>query len=239
MFILCLEIYFTTFKNNKDVKSLNNFGDTFLYTAYADDKTFFLKKMGSIKKLLDTISLFSSFSSLKTNLSKCKVPGIGLLEGVKLPVYGIKCINLTKDAIKILGILFSHNKNIELEQNFKKIIIGIEKVLRMGQRRNLTLQGKIIIFKTLALSKFVFLGHVLLIPNEITTTIKRIQEEFLWNPNNLISMHFINNTFEKNFINYSDLSFNTSILHQFPTFYAKILRSPKKYFLISLTFLDA
>ena len=215
------------------MKSLNIFGNTFLYTAYADDKTFFLKKIGSIKKLLDTISLFSSFSSLKTNLSKCKVPGIGILKGVKLPVYGIKCINLTKDAIKILGILFSHNKNIELEQNFKKVIIGIEKVLRMGQRRNLTLQD------LLALSKFVFLAHVLLIPNEITTTIKRIQEEFLWNPNNLISMHFINNTFEKNFINYSDLSFNTSILHQFPTFYAKILRSPKKYFLISLTFLDA
>ena len=61
--MLCLEIYFKTFKNNKDVKSLNIFGDTFLYKAYVDDKTFFLKKIGFNKKLLNTISLFSSFSS--------------------------------------------------------------------------------------------------------------------------------------------------------------------------------
>ena len=198
--MLCLEIYFKTFKNNKDVKSLNIFGDTFLYKAYADDKTFFLKKIGFNKKLLNTISLFSSFSSLKTNLSKCKVPGIGLLKWVKLAAYGIKCINLTdknKNAIKILGILFSYNKNIEVEQNFKKTIIGIEKVLRMGPRRNLTLEGKIIIFKTLTLSKFVFLAQVLSIPNEITTTVNRIQEEFLWNPNSFkIKLETICNDFQ-------------------------------------------
>ena len=68
---------------------------------------FFLqKKLGSIKELLNTISLFSVFSGLKPNLSKCKVTGIGLLIEVKVAVYGIKCINLTKDAIKILGIFF-------------------------------------------------------------------------------------------------------------------------------------
>ena len=51
----------------------------------------------------------------------------------------------------------------------------------MRRRKNLTLEGKIIVVKTLALSKFVFLAQALLIPNEITTTIQRIQSEFLWN----------------------------------------------------------
>ena len=41
---------------------------------------FFLKKLGSIKELLNTISLISLFSSLKLNLSKCEVAMIGLLE---------------------------------------------------------------------------------------------------------------------------------------------------------------
>ena len=40
----------------------------------------------------------------------------------------------------------------------------------MWRRRNLTLEGKIIIFKALALSKFVFLAQFLPIANEITTT---------------------------------------------------------------------
>ena len=54
-----------------------------------------------------------------------------LLKGVKVAVCGIKCIDLAKDVIKILGTFFSYNKNIEGENNFEKIIIGIGKVLRM------------------------------------------------------------------------------------------------------------
>ena len=52
----------------------------------------------------------------------------------------------------------------------------------MWRRRNLTLEGKIIIFKTLALSKFVFLAQVLPIPNEITTTTQRIKENSYGTP---------------------------------------------------------
>ena len=46
-------------------------------------------------------------SGLKPNLSKCKGAKIGLLKEVKNAVYGIKCIDLIKDAIKILGIFFN------------------------------------------------------------------------------------------------------------------------------------
>ena len=112
LFVLCLEILFTIVKNNKDIKSLRIIGKIFLYTAYADDTTFFLKDLGSIKELLNTISLFSSFSGLKPNLSKCKVAGIGLFKGEKVAVCGIKCIDLTKDVIKTC---FLKKKNIELQ----------------------------------------------------------------------------------------------------------------------------
>ena len=68
-------------------------------------------------------------------------------------------------------------------------MISIEKVVRMWQQRNLTLERKIIIFKTLALSKLVFLAHVLPIPNKITTTIQQIQREFLWKSSNIKIKH--------------------------------------------------
>ena len=265
LFILCLEKLFTIVKNNEDMKNLKIFRNTSLYTAYADDTTFFKKnKLGSIKELLNTIFIFSLLSGLKPNLSKCEIAQIGLLKRVKMAACGIKCTDLTKDAIKVLGLFFSYNENIELEQNFKKTIIGTEKVFRMCRRSNFTLEGKIIIFKTLALSKFVFLAQVLPIPNEINTTIQRIQREFIWNSSNakikheticnkfqdgglrnvdipskisnlqcswikklydqnshdwkLIPTDLINNEFGKNFIFHSNLSFKTSVLHQFPTF---------------------
>ena len=91
-FLLCLE--FTLVKNNKDIKSLNILGNTFLYTTYA----------GNTKELQNTISLFSSLSGLKPNLSKREVSRIGGLKGVgvKVTVCGIKGIYLSKDVIKIL-----------------------------------------------------------------------------------------------------------------------------------------
>ena len=48
-------------------------------------------------------------------------------------------------------------------------------LLRIWWRRNLTIEGKIIIFKTLALSKIMLLAQVLLMPNEVTTTTQRKQ----------------------------------------------------------------
>ena len=46
----------------------------------------------------------------------------------------------------------------------------------------------------------------------------------------LIPMHFTNNALGKNFIFHPNLSFETSVLHQFPTFHANILQSWKRNF---------
>ena len=44
IFILALEVLSFLVRNNKDIKGLNIFDHLFLYTAYADDTTFFLEK---------------------------------------------------------------------------------------------------------------------------------------------------------------------------------------------------
>ena len=77
LFILSLEILFMLIKQNKNIKVIKMFKNTFLYTAYADDSTFFLKYKHSIKELLNTINYYSSFTGLKPNLSKCEMAGIG------------------------------------------------------------------------------------------------------------------------------------------------------------------
>ena len=43
LFILVLEIVFLFIMQNQNINGLNIFKNTFLYTAYADDTTFFLK----------------------------------------------------------------------------------------------------------------------------------------------------------------------------------------------------
>ena len=58
LFILALEILFLLIKNDTSIKGIKIFDYVFLYTAYADDSTFFLKDLASVKKLLDIFSYY-------------------------------------------------------------------------------------------------------------------------------------------------------------------------------------
>ena len=68
IFILALEVLSFLVRNNKDIKGLILFNYLFLYTAYADDTTFFLENRESIEELAKSFPLLSYFSSLKPNI---------------------------------------------------------------------------------------------------------------------------------------------------------------------------
>ena len=180
LFILVLEVVFMLMNQNKNIKGLNLFEHTFLYTAYADDTTFFLKDMKSVTEVMIICDKFSFYSGLKPNRKKCEVAGIGVLKGVNLELCGMECVDLTKSCLKILGIHFSYNKILQNEKNFITHVKNIEKILRVWRMRNLTLQGKKTIFKTLAISKIVHLALVTTFPPDILNHLKKIQKDFLW-----------------------------------------------------------
>ena len=96
-------------------------------------------------------------------------------ERVSVELCGMKCIDLTKNSVKILGIHFSYNKKIEKEENFIKLIKKIENVLKIWRIRNVNVQGKITIFKTLAISKVIHLALVTNVPQVIIDQLNKIQ----------------------------------------------------------------
>ena len=132
LFILVSEIVFLSIKKNKKIKRLNIFNHTFLNTAYADDTTFFKKDKESFIEFMKIFAIFSSFSGLKRNKSKCEVSGIGALKGAKMALCGMKCIDLRLNAVKILGINFSYNKKIENDENILKQITSIKNFSSYG-----------------------------------------------------------------------------------------------------------
>ena len=71
LFMLVLEILFLCIKQNKNIQGINIFNHIFLYTAYADHTTFFLKDKESLIEVMKAFDIFSSFSGLKPN--KCKM----------------------------------------------------------------------------------------------------------------------------------------------------------------------
>ena len=58
----------------------------------------------------------------------------------------MRCVNVHEDTIKILGIHYSYNKNLENDENFKQCIAKIENLLKLWRVRNLSLEGKITVF---------------------------------------------------------------------------------------------
>ena len=79
---------------NENINGPNIFENIFLYTAYADDATFFLKDEKSVIESMKTFDIFSTFSGLKPNKSKCEIAGLGALKGIKLAFCGMENILL-------------------------------------------------------------------------------------------------------------------------------------------------
>ena len=66
-------------------------------------------------------------SGIKLNKSKCEIAGIGALRGVQVALCGMRC----------------NNDKLEIQENFKKHIIKIEKKLRIWSMIDLSIAGKI------------------------------------------------------------------------------------------------
>ena len=90
-----MEVFFTLVKSNELIQGLDIL-NCFLYSAYADDCTFFPRNIDSLKELARAFKQFSFFSDLSPNMSKCEIAGIARLKGVERTVWSMKNINLTK-----------------------------------------------------------------------------------------------------------------------------------------------
>ena len=180
LFIICLEVFFIMIRNNKDIHSLNIFEYDFLLSAYADDTTFFVRDTNSITVIISTFKKFSLFSGFKLNLSKCEICGIGTLKGAKVALCGLKNVDLSTSSIKILGFHYSYNTELASDKNFVSVIKKIITTLRIWKLRKLTLQGKITIFKTLAISKIIYIASIATIPINLTRELEKIHKDFIW-----------------------------------------------------------
>ena len=57
--------------------------------------------------------------------------------------------------------------------------------------RKLTLEGKITIFKSLAISKIVHLAIITKVPNTVIEELKQIQKNFLWDNKKVQTKHLM------------------------------------------------
>ena len=93
----------------------------------------------------------------------------------------MSCIDLNNDALKILATHFSYNKKIERRKKMFKTLTDIQRVLKIWEMRNLTIEGEIFIFKTKTISKTVFQSFRTTVPKYVSNKLEKKQKAFLWN----------------------------------------------------------
>ena len=130
-----------------------------------------MKDKQSIENLVEIFNTFSLFSGLKPDLSKCAIAVIGALRSVQVAAYDMRCTDLCNEAIKILGTYFSYNNQIK-ECNF------------LWRFQNLTLEGRIVVFKSLTVSKIIFQALIAPVPTQVIKALETIQTSFLWDNSN-------------------------------------------------------
>ena len=96
-----------------------------------------------------------------------------------MAVCSMQTFDLTRDAINILGIYFSYNINLMNQKNYHKAITSIHGILKLWRMRNLSIEGKFVVFKTLAISKLVYLALLTVISNHIADEVAKIQKSFI------------------------------------------------------------
>ena len=103
----------------------------------------------------------------------------------------MKCTDLRNEAIKILGTHFSYSNTIKEEPNFFKVVSNVQTAVKLWRFQDLTLEERVVVFKSLTISKIVFQALIATVPSHIIKALETIQTSFLWNNTNLKIKHKI------------------------------------------------
>jgi hypothetical protein len=178
LFIITIELLAVEIRKNKHIKGIGIGDEIFKLLQFADDTAVFVKDKESIVILIDILKKFSKVSGLTINKGKCVVTYLGRnnYKG-NLDNLGLTCSN---EPFRYLGIWFSKD-NLEQEYlNFRHRLEKTKNLLKMWKRRDLSLRGKVVVLKSLAVSQFVYPMSMMLAPEWVAEEIEKMFFKFLW-----------------------------------------------------------
>lgn len=143
----------------------------------ADDTTVFVKNEASVERVIQVIERFGALAGLVLN--KLKTEGIQLGKGPRYPE-NLGNISWPTAPIKALGLFFGHDRAKCDEQNWDQKVRKIQDTIASWEKRNLTYYGKILVIKTLLLSKLIHCINALVMPDPVINKVEKLFYNFLW-----------------------------------------------------------
>ena len=90
----------------------------------------------------------------------------------------------------MLGVYNSYDTDLENSYNLFSMISKIKDCLQCWEGRGLTIAGRIQIFKTLAISKTLYISTMITPPTEFLNLLNSIQKDFIWNKSRAKIKHY-------------------------------------------------
>ncbi len=208
LFILVVETLGLKLRQNKNLNGITipttSGNKTVLTQQYADDTCLTLKNQKEIPKALHILAEFGEHAGLELNLTKTEVMFLNcnsIERGNE--AFGLKW---TKGPVKCLGIYIGHNKKACIELNWNDKIKKMEVTLNSWKKRDLTLMGKILIIKTLAISQIVYSAINTPTPPGIIKQIDSTIFAFLWGERDRIKRKVLYAPIEQGGLNMLDVA---------------------------------
>ena len=178
LFIIELELLAHKIRNDENITGIRIGSQEIKITSYVDDITVFVSDRTSARRVFDIFQKFTKISGLKVNVSKSEGMWLGSERHCTDKEFNIKW---TKDPIKALGIYFSYQVNEAENKNFEPKIEKLMRQLHWWKARDLSIIGRILIVKSIGLSKFMFLASVIQVPKYIIDKVNTLLFNFVWN----------------------------------------------------------
>ena len=178
LFILCVEILAIEFRHNCKIQGFKIGNEEFKLTQLADDTTLFLKNIDSLREVLKVTKHFEKLSGLKLNDTKTEIFQVG---PPLTSNYTLLNLKWEKEKIYALGSWFYKDSQSSITHTFQSKLQMIAKIINIWSHRNLTWIGKIVIIKSLCISKINYAISTLETPDWFLKQVKELIEKFLWN----------------------------------------------------------
>ena len=182
LFILCAEILACRIREDTDIKAIKIEENEFKISQFADDTTFLLEgDRNSFEKLFEQLNFFGEISGLKLNAEKTNNVWLGRKINSEARWLPHLNMNWNPPKFKILGLWFTNNlEEMEKMNTYDKYLETIT-LFNIWAKRSTTPIGKVVVLKSLILSKLIYLW--IMLPNPPDDLIDKLQKkcfEFVW-----------------------------------------------------------
>ena len=182
IFLLCGEILAHMIRQNADIKGYPVIGKEVLMSQFADDASLLLDgSQESFEACVFTILEYAKYSGLAMNFDKTKVVWFGCENPPNTKYLSHLPFEWNPETFTILGVEFTKDLENISDINIRKKLTEMQHDLNNWSKRDLTPFGKVIVLKTLIVSKIV--NILISLPTPSTKLLNEINDmfyKFLW-----------------------------------------------------------